>query len=142
MKKIKNQGSVLQLSGYFRESIEIYDKKLEEITRTNKPAAMLDEFRIEKGDTLKSCEEYELAEKQYFSVQTDKLKLVAKVRLIELYIVRRNEAKVQQMLAEVESEIGKLKEWGFTEDYFRGKNYIGLGLMRKEKFKEAKKFYR
>ena len=46
MKKIKNQGNVLQISGYFKESIEIYNKKLEEITRTNKPAAMLDEFRI------------------------------------------------------------------------------------------------
>ncbi len=46
MKKIRNQGNVLQLSGYYKESIEIYDKKLEEITRTNKPATMLDEYRI------------------------------------------------------------------------------------------------
>lgn len=29
MKKIKNQGNVLQLSGYYKESIQIYDKKLE-----------------------------------------------------------------------------------------------------------------
>lgn len=61
MKKIRNQGNVLQLSGYYKECIEIYNRKLEEITRTNKPAAMLDEYKIEKGDALKMSEEYELA---------------------------------------------------------------------------------
>jgi len=39
-------------------------------------------------------------------------------------------------------EIDNLKAWGFTEDYFRAKNYIGLNLMKKDKFKEANKFYK
>jgi hypothetical protein len=65
MKKIKNQGNILQLSGYYKDSISVYDRKLEQITRTNKPAVMLDEFRIEKGDSLRMNEEFEASEKIY-----------------------------------------------------------------------------
>lgn len=70
---------------------------------------MLDEYRIEKGDALRMSEEYELAEKEYASVQTDKLKLVAKVRLLELFWLRKNEQKVLQIIDSLEKEIDLLK---------------------------------
>lgn len=43
-------------------------------------------------------EEYDLAEKEYLSVQTEKLKLVAKVKLIELYWLRKMETKAQSAI--------------------------------------------
>jgi hypothetical protein len=42
MKKVKDQASILQMSGYFKESLIIYDKKLEQVRKTNKPQAILD----------------------------------------------------------------------------------------------------
>lgn len=43
-------------------------------------------------------EEYDLAEKEYESVKSEKLQLVAKVRLVELYWIRKNDAKVQAII--------------------------------------------
>lgn len=40
-------------------------------------------------------EQYDLAQKEYRSVQTEKLKLIAKVRLIELYWLRRMQTQAQ-----------------------------------------------
>lgn len=80
-------------------------------------------------------EEYDLAEKEYQAVQSEKLRLVAKIRLVELYFMRQNLKKAEEMISELEMDLDNLKDWGFMEEYFRAKNYVGLSFMKKEKFR-------
>ena len=60
-------------------------------------------------------EEYDLAEKEYQSVQSEKLRLVAKIRLVELYFMRQNLKKAEEMISELEMDLDNLKDWGFME---------------------------
>jgi hypothetical protein len=70
--------------------LKIYDKKLEQVRKTNKPQAILDEYIIQKGDAHKMNEEFDKAEEAYKSVLTEKLQVIAQIRLIELYLIKND----------------------------------------------------
>jgi hypothetical protein len=68
MGKIDSQATVLQLSGYFKESLEIYDKKVDFIRKTNESDEIMNRCLIKKADALALNGEYEAAEKEYLEV--------------------------------------------------------------------------
>lgn len=47
---INSQATVLQMSGYFKESIEVYDRKFQYIRKSQPSQEVLDKHTIEMGD--------------------------------------------------------------------------------------------
>lgn len=58
MGKIDSQATVLQLSGYFKESLEIYDKKVDFIRKSNESDENMNRCLIKKADALTLNGEY------------------------------------------------------------------------------------
>ena len=52
MTKIDGQATLLQLSGYYKDSLDIYDKKVEHLKKTSKQYEAIYQCMIHKGDAL------------------------------------------------------------------------------------------
>ena len=62
MRTINNQAKVLQISGHLKDSLIIYNQKIEHIRKTQPPKEVIDRHIIEMGDAYRINEEYEKAE--------------------------------------------------------------------------------
>ena len=102
----------------------------------------MDENKIEKADALVMNQQYDQAEKLLLEIQTDKLKIVAKVKLLDIYFTKGNKPKIQSVLQELESVAEKLQEWGFFEEYLKAKNYAGINLLNNNNEREASKLFK
>jgi hypothetical protein len=58
MKRVKGQATVLQMSGYFKDSLDIYNHKLEVIRKTQPSQDVLNQYIIELGDAYKINEQF------------------------------------------------------------------------------------
>lgn len=54
----KSQAVVLKMHGYFRESLEIYEKKVEYLKGINAPASEISKYQILRGDAYRLNEEF------------------------------------------------------------------------------------
>ncbi len=63
MAKVDSQATVLQLSGYYKESLQIYDKKVDFIRKTTQSQESMDRCIIKKADALRISGDYENAQK-------------------------------------------------------------------------------
>lgn len=52
MSKVDGQATLLQLSGYYKDSLEIYDKKVDFIRKTNESEETMNRCLIRKADAL------------------------------------------------------------------------------------------
>jgi tetratricopeptide (TPR) repeat protein len=87
--KIDSQATLLQLSGYYKESLEIYNKRVESIRKTNESSDVMDRSIICKADALRISGDYEAAEKEYQTItKSQKMKLISFIHLADLYIQR------------------------------------------------------
>jgi uncharacterized protein YbgA (DUF1722 family) len=59
IRRDNSQAVILQISGYFKESLEIYDKKVEFLRKTKAPETDLAKFIILRGDSYRMNEDYE-----------------------------------------------------------------------------------
>lgn len=91
MKRVDSQATLLQLSGYFKESLEIYDKKADYIRKSNESQDVMSGCMIHKGDALRMSGEYEEAEREYLTIKSQKMRPVALVHLAELYFLQGND---------------------------------------------------
>lgn len=56
-----SQAVILQMSGYFKESLEVYDKKVEYLKQANAKETELAKYIILRGDAYRMTEDYEEA---------------------------------------------------------------------------------
>jgi hypothetical protein len=63
MMKIDSQATLLQLSGYYKESLEVYDKKVDFIRKTAESEESVNKCLIFKADALRRSGEFDNAEK-------------------------------------------------------------------------------
>ena len=49
------------MSGYFKESLEVYDRKVDFLEKSNASKAELSKFMILRGDAYRMTEDYEEA---------------------------------------------------------------------------------
>ena len=61
MGKVDGQATILQISGYYKDSLEIYDKKVDFIRKTNESDDTMNKCLIRKGDALAMCGDYQNA---------------------------------------------------------------------------------
>ena len=58
IEKDNSQAIVLQMSGYFKETLEVYDKKVEYLKKIRAPEAELNKYIILRGDAFRLNEDY------------------------------------------------------------------------------------
>ena len=85
------------MSGYFKESLEVYDRKVEFLEKSNASKAELSKFMILRGDAYRMTEDYEEAEKEYKSIPDEDYKSVAMVHLFELYLKKGDDRQAQSI---------------------------------------------
>lgn len=61
MGKIDGQATLLQISGYYKDSLDIYDKKVDFIRKTNESEEVMNRCLIKKGDALVLSGDYNTA---------------------------------------------------------------------------------
>lgn len=52
MSKVDGQATLLQMSGYYKDSLQIYDKKVDFIRKTNESQETMNRCLIRKADAL------------------------------------------------------------------------------------------
>ena len=58
-----SQATLLQLSGYHKESVEFYDKKVDNIRKSNESEDAMNRIIVKKADALRISGDFESAEK-------------------------------------------------------------------------------
>lgn len=139
--RISSQATILQMSGYFEDSLLIYNQKLEMIRKSQPSQQVLDKHRIELGDAYRINEQFDKAEEQFLSIKEGKMLLIAYVHLAELYFTSKSGEKLERVVCEIEKNLGKYKNIS-EPDSFKAQNYIGMQLINRGKFKEASKLYK
>jgi hypothetical protein len=61
MSKVDGQATLLQISGYYKDSLDIYDRKVDFIRKTNESEEVMNRCMIKKGDALALSGDYTLA---------------------------------------------------------------------------------
>ena len=92
-----SQAVILQMSGYFKESLEVYDKKVEYLKQASAKETELAKYVILRGDAYRMTEDYEEAEKEYRSISCEEYRMVSVVHLMELYIRKGDDKSAQAM---------------------------------------------
>lgn len=138
---IDSQATVLQMSGYFKESIEVYDRKFQYIRKSQPSQEVLDKHTIHMGDVYLMNEDFDKAEEQYLSVKGGKMHLIVLVHLAELYFKTHDDKKLKKIIDEIERNLENYKKIS-NADAFKAQNYIGMELMNRGKYKEANKLYK
>lgn len=92
MGKVDGQATLLQFSGYYKDSIDIYDKKVDFIRKTNESEEVMNRCLIRKADALALTGDFSAAEKAYQSVNSSSqtIKVIALIHLADMYM-RMNE---------------------------------------------------
>jgi hypothetical protein len=85
------------MHGYFRESLEIYEKKVEYLKKISAPASEVSKYQILRGDAYRLNEEFEEAEKEYKSLPDENYRLVGLVHLLELYLKKGDDRAAQKV---------------------------------------------
>ena len=62
MKNVNDQAKVLQMSGHLKDSITIYNQRIEQIRKSEPSKEIIDKHIIEMGDAYRINEEYDKAE--------------------------------------------------------------------------------
>jgi hypothetical protein len=108
----KSQAVVLKMHGYFKESLEIYEKKVEFLKAVKAPASEISKYQILRGDAYRLNEEFEEAEREYKTLPDENYRLVGLVHLLELYLKKGDDKSAQKVQEELEtsSNMRKLKE--------------------------------
>ena len=97
------------MSGYFKESIEVYDRKFQYIRKSQPSQDVIDKHAIEMGDVYRMNEDYKLAEEQYQSVKGGKMHLISLVHLAELYFKTHENAKLEKVINQIEKNLERYK---------------------------------
>ena len=63
IKKDNSQAIILQMNGYFKESLQIYQKKVEYLRKIKAPETQLCKYTLLTGDAYRLNEDYDEAEK-------------------------------------------------------------------------------
>jgi hypothetical protein len=104
MGKIDGQATLLQLAGYLKDSLHLYDRRADSLRRS--AGGRLQEEAVArcsilKGDALRRSGEFEAAEREYLTVREERMRLVSLVHLAELYLHRGEEGKFDRTVAEL-----------------------------------------
>lgn len=67
--------------------------------------------------------------------------LIAYVHLAELYFKTKETEKLSNVIELINKNLGRYKEIS-SPDSFKARNYIGMEMINKGRFKEARKLYR
>jgi hypothetical protein len=59
IRRDNSQAVILQMSGYFKESLEVYDKKVDYLRKVNAKEEELAKYVILRGDAYRMTEDYE-----------------------------------------------------------------------------------
>ena len=122
------------MSGYFKESIEVYDRKFQYIRRSQPSQEILDKHTIHMGDVYLMNEDFDKAEEQYLSVKDGKMHLIVLVHLAELYFKTHDDKKLKKVIDEIERNLENYKKIS-SADAFKAQNYIGMEMMNRGKYK-------
>lgn len=129
------------MSGYYKESLEVYDKKYQFIRNSQPSQEVMDRHTIELGDVFMMNEDFKKAEEQYLSCRNGKHQLIVLSRLAELYIKTKDDKKLEKIINEIEKNSEKFKALK-SADSFKAQNYMGIELMKKGKYRDANKLYK
>jgi tetratricopeptide (TPR) repeat protein len=99
--RINSQATILQMSGYFQDSLEVYNQKLSVIRKSQASQELLDEHTIQLGDAYRINEDFDKAEKELLSIKEGKGKLRANVHLAELYFKSKDKDKLEKIIKEI-----------------------------------------
>jgi len=93
------------------------------------------------AETLCSTRQYSTALETYFRVQTETLKVVARIRIIEILLLKKdytNARGILQQIIKPKDLIEDLRDsQSYTEDYFRGRHLRNKLLMHAGNHKQA-----
>ena len=137
-----SQAVILQMTSYFKEALDVYDRKVEFLQRVGAPKTQINKFILLRGDAYRLNEDYEEAERDYKSVEGEEDELVAKVHLLELYLKKGDQKKADMVQEELErGNILKKLRGNQPDEYFKAEYFMGLSLVKQNRCKEAlKKF--
>lgn len=80
------------MSGHLKDSITIYNQRIEHIRKSQPSKEVIDRHIIEMGDAYRLNEEYDKAEVEYKKVNSGIMKTIALVHLAELYLkIKKND---------------------------------------------------
>lgn len=127
MAKVDSQATLLQLYGYHSESLQVYNKKIDSIRRTNDSEESVGKCIIRKADALRISGDYEAAEKEYQTLfsASEKMKLISYIHLAELYLQRGEDSKFNDAVGKFASKVDCLKSTD-KEEYFKAYNFMAI----------------
>lgn len=140
LEKVDSQATLLQLSGYYKESMEVFDKRVDSIRRTNDSEDNMHRCLVRKGDAFRICGDYASAEKEYLSVPASSAKfhLIAQIHLAELYLLDGQDDKFEQVIEAITPRLSLLSATD-KEEFLRGKNFVVISTIKKGSLKKAEK---
>jgi hypothetical protein len=135
--KVDSQATLLQLSGYYKESLEVYSRKVDAIRKTSESEENMDRCNIRKADALRISGDFEASEKEYqVCCKSEKMKLVSLIHLAELYMQRGEEEKFDRVIDQIAPKLESLKE-SEREEYFKARNFVAIRTIKKGSYKKA-----
>lgn len=101
----------------------------------------MDKYHLEVGDAYKMCDDLKKSQESYKKISNQKMKLIAKVHMAELYHQNKDVHKFTETVKEIEPNIDEIMKINPTEG-FKAMNYIGIALMNEGKYEEANAQFR
>ena len=89
--------------------MEVYNKKIENIRKSNDSEENVGSCLIQKADALRASGDFDSAEKEY-SVAcslSDKMKMISSIHLAELYLQKGEETKFNQLVSQLVEQLKK-----------------------------------
>lgn len=140
MSKVDGQATLLQMSGYYKDSLEIYDKKVDFVRKSSQSEETINRCLIRKADALALSGQFEMAEKQYrlVNAESKKMKVIALIHLADMFMRLGQEAKVDQAINQLEPLLPAIEnDEKQRDEYFKGKHFLAIKAFKKGSYAKA-----